>query len=960
MFDADDTNKKTIDPDILDWAHKTLFDMLHGEKPKLETSRDSESWLFDQMTRMYDAGFLCEEPKCYVTLPGENLSDVMDPKFGTTLEQLKGITIREPLPKTLTSEAKSLRRKASKEGIKNFKVLGTDEAYRYYRDPLDQQNDADALVLIKGGLMELYQYVSFLKAQQDGVLSSEDTSFIVQSSDDFWKPMLSALGGFAEKQNHIVTNSRHSTCAKLAETLGDKVSNTPKSGDIPSIANAGAQVYVVTGTGKKVQDYRKVFNRRGIDMQVKWFHEAFAKPEGAEEFSYSYVGNLIEKYSNLYNHIRDNIGTDNFVAKLTEKGGDIKTAMALLDDSGFETKSGLTTGPEFQHAGYRLNNYRDFGPGPELKNIMNAMQNQKFDGKRGTRAMIRRMFAAADRIKDERIAAGDKDAEVSMDVRDRVSVMLFSFKDVVDSIKAGKDWRTALDETPIRYYQSITDASLIIEPRPDYAAVDTKYFMVPKNDPEQKTQAENPHFVALHSYTAQVMKAISRVTGIYEIENTDTSLSRSFTKASGEAWRLGTQHSLYKGRKSTGLTKPVRQSLTGIYKFMCGNGGMHDLSIARDHDVKRDDGSKFVMKTPLENFFNFTRKSEGFMLTPDSRTMVGDATFWERSFTFFSLIVGKQIKDKSVSAKPFFVMDCPTWQPLMKVFNHYAAGLIPEMPENIFSGVVKADDPALVEKMNEAFAEYEPDQVPENTFIEDGEKCPVDKYNVTIYCSASTTDGDMKDYARDFGFDLAAYGFGIKNGGGTGPDGLMFETSQGAKIFNEEFRPYLQSQKIANDNIPVAHVSSIQCQDTKEEEGLLTDVDYWAVYPTIYQRMHELQRTDAEVVLPGGAGTIQEIIGSVIMRKNGFYPVENRPLIIVNQGGNYDPFLRMIPKDDFKHFNIQVVETKEEAMEILRTARSAKEMAPLLPYTDEQYQTIKDAFVTKRAAHQPVLLKHTL
>ena len=163
----------------------------------------------------------------------------------------------------------------------------------------------------------------------------------------------------------------------------------------------------------------------------------------------------------------------------------------------------------------------------------------------------------------------------------------------------------------------------------------------------------------------------------------------------------------------------------------------------------------------------------------------------------------------------------------------------------------------------------------------------------------------------------------------------------------------MNSTGVNSYDLPSTNVSSIQCQDTKEEEGLLTDVDYWAVYPTIYQRMHELQDADAEVVLPGGAGTIQEIIGSVIMRKNGFYPVENRPLIIVNQGGNYDPFLRLIPEADFESFNIQVVETKEEAFDILREARRAKNMEPSLPYNDEEYKALKTSFFAHQK-HQPV------
>lgn len=931
----------------LDWAEKTIHAMLHGGKPAIDPNNPKESWLFDQMTRMYKAGFLCEEPKCYLTLPDENLDTIVDPEFGTTLLDLKGVTLREPLPKILTSEEKNFAQTANEHGIYNYKIFGTDEAYRYPAAPLGQVNDADAFILPRGGLMELYQYVCFLRAgMESDTPFAGDKLFIVQNSDSYWKPFIDAFGKVMEKSGHRITNTRHDSAEELLSALGDKIAIPPKRGNARNLAHQSAHIYVVTGTGKKVQEYRKVFNRRGTDVRIKWFHEAFPKPEAAEEFSYSYVGNLIEKFSNLYSHISDTIGVKTFRRLMAEKGSDIDIALALLDDSGFETRYGLTSGPEFAHAAYRLNNYRDFGPGPELKNIMSAMQNHSYEGKRGTRAMVRRMFAAAERIQRERADAGEQNSDVVMNVRDRVVTMLLPFKEMVESIEAGKDWRQALEDMPIRYHQATTESTLVDEPRPNVPAVDTKYFLVPNNDPEQRTQAENINYVPLHGYTAQVVKSMARTSGFKDIENNNGPLSRHFTKASGEPWRLGTQHSLHKGRRSTGLPKSVTGTLTGLYRFMAGNGGMHDCSVSRDHKIKDENNNIAVMTTPLNNFDDFARKADGFILTPDSRHLDGDKFFWERAKAFIDLVVGKQIKDKAIISKPFFVMDCGTWRPFLDLFNRHAAGLIPEMPEHIFSGIVKPDDPQLVEKLNNAFSEYEPDQVPQHFFQEGGKKAPEDKFLVTIYCSASTTDGHLKAKVRDYAVDLAAYGFAVRNGGGSGRDGLMVETSRGVKIFNETIRPFIQGKVADASAVPLGHVSSIQCQYTKEEEGIEEDaVDYWAVYPTIYQRMHVLQDCDAELVLPGGAGTFQEIINSVIMRKNGFYPVKNRPIVILNENGDFDAFLKMVPEDDFERYNIRVVKTWDAALELLKEARRARGMEQPLPYTEEEYGRFKSACI---------------
>ena len=298
------------------------------------------------------------------------------------------------------------------------------------------------------------------------------------------------------------------------------------------------------------------------------------------------------------------------------------------------------------------------------------------------------------------------------------------------------------------------------------------------------------------------------------------------------------------------------------------------------------------------------------------------------------------MNDKAISAKPLVVMECKTWRPYVKILETYGGGLIPNMPDEMIDDIV-TDPTKLVGSLNSAFSDYVPDEMPAYVFREGGAECPKELFRVTIYCSASTTDTAAKKRAHDFSFDLATHGFAVINGGGTGPDGLMHETNEGVALAKKFFK-FLESRNITP---PQTHISSIQCVDTEQEEGLCDSNDYYAVYPTIYQRMHKLQETNAEVVLPGGAGTFQEISGSGLSRQAGIYPIQNRPLAIVNRANIYDPFLKIIPQSFFERDNIHVKQTEEEALELMIKTRKDCGMEPKLPYSEEEYQALKQEFM---------------
>lgn len=911
------------------WLEETLRDILKGEKPPVDLNNENEKWLYDQLLGMHKAGMLSAEPESYIFLTPEE-----DPK-NEELRKFKGITDIEALPKALTTQANEIGAQLAEHDIKNYKVLGLDHNYLYSKDSLEQAGDADAFILPTAGIASLYQMVRFINARNDGEPSVQNKHFIIQNNNGFWSPALNFLKVGRNDPNFVVTRTRHETAqtmlSLMPETLREK---EPKPVQHRHAMQMGDTLFVITGNTKKPIDYRKVFNERAAGIDVKHFQQVFSKrPHGASEESYTYIGNLLEKYREFYELIRDTYGTENFLAELEEKGYDLDKAFVLFDDSGLATLENLTAGPEFGNTTkVRRNPYSKHGPGPELKGILGAIQNQPYKGKTGSRGLFERMKDSAHRISKERGSESEDDLRASLRAFDEISSIVLPLKEFIEAIDQGLTPEEIAHSDIVYFFSAKTDNSIVFEPTPDQIAVDSKNFMVPRHDPLQRTMAENPNYVARHSVTAQVVKTIMRTMDIERGSVELGPLAQRFNSERESQLKLATHRSI--------LEDDATLEIPGThYQIEDNKAGLFSLSEPRLHDVENENGEIIQVESALNNFASMCSQVDGFVFLEDDDEMSGNDFFWERNFIAYSIHVGNQIADKTIAGKPSVFINDNTWDEHLHTFRGFCGGLIPELPDYLCKIVDNEDE--LTDALKRGFVNYSPHELPTYQFREGGQRADDDLYNVTIYSSATSTDATLKASAHEFTFETAAMGFAVMNGGGEGPDGLMHETSDGVHFMRDKFAPYLQKYGI---DAPKTHIASIQCEDTAQEEGMRQDNDYWAVWPNIFLRMQDLQKTDAEVVLPGGAGTLQEVCASILMRKYGLAETENRPLIIVNKNGVYDRFLDTIPADDKERFNMHVVEEEEEALDILIEARRNKGMEPELPYTLDEMRDIKNAF----------------
>ncbi len=174
--------------------------------------------------------------------------------------------------------------------------------------------------------------------------------------------------------------------------------------------------------------------------------------------------------------------------------------------------------------------------------------------------------------------------------------------------------------------------------------------------------------------------------------------------------------------------------------------------------------------------------------------------------------------------------------------------------------------------------------------------------SVTVYCASSTQIAEKyNEYARTLGRLLAENNIRLINGAGN--MGLMSLTADAV----------LEAGGQATGIIP---------QFMVDNNWHHTEMTELIIVPSMHERKQELiHRADALIALPGGPGTFEELTEVITMKQLGLI---NKPIIIVNIDGYYEPLLEMYEhaiSEKFMHETYrglwQVASTPEEAVDFL-------------------------------------------
>lgn len=181
--------------------------------------------------------------------------------------------------------------------------------------------------------------------------------------------------------------------------------------------------------------------------------------------------------------------------------------------------------------------------------------------------------------------------------------------------------------------------------------------------------------------------------------------------------------------------------------------------------------------------------------------------------------------------------------------------------------------------------------------------------NVCVFCASSANiDTRYLQAARDLGALLAREGWRCVNGGGA--VGLMGAVTDGA----------LDAGGEVTGVIPKFMVDNGWCYDRLEDVIITADM---------HQRKHMMSdMADAVIALPGGVGTLEELLETLTWRQLGLVKV---PVIILNTLGYYDALLGMLRHaidEGFmktSHAQLwQVAATPQEAIDLLANSATVE------------------------------------
>lgn len=144
--------------------------------------------------------------------------------------------------------------------------------------------------------------------------------------------------------------------------------------------------------------------------------------------------------------------------------------------------------------------------------------------------------------------------------------------------------------------------------------------------------------------------------------------------------------------------------------------------------------------------------------------------------------------------------------------------------------------------------------------------------NVCVYCgSGKGTNPHYEAAAKTLGQSMAKHDIGLVYGGG------------GLGLMGEVARSVLANK---------GNVTGIIPQFLSDREKMLKDVQELIVTDDMHERkMLMYDRSDAFVALPGGVGTLEELVEQLTWTQ---LDQHSKPIILANIAGYWDPFISLI------------------------------------------------------------------
>lgn len=280
-------------------------------------------------------------------------------------------------------------------------------------------------------------------------------------------------------------------------------------------------------------------------------------------------------------------------------------------------------------------------------------------------------------------------------------------------------------------------------------------------------------------------------------------------------------------------------------------------------DIYNGNGDQVV---DLTNIQKKIIETDAFIYTPDPGL--------QDYFNLSSIFVGFQTLDGDLEKKSAIIVNNDdSWRNFLKLMEHlYGLGTIKQHYSDFITMVESKDD--MIDYLQNNYVEQlhlpakEPDIICEDDPLGAGviyseHKIEAPNHNVCVFCSASITKDDYIQDGWNLGKALADYGYGCISG--AGKTGIMGSVVAGSAE---------NGGWASGSNVP--HIIRL--------EGLPDGLSEFWPRGDIYTRMEVMiDRSDSFVIMPGGMGTIQELMALLLLKRQGNDLMRGKKIYIYNK-----------------------------------------------------------------------------
>lgn len=297
------------------------------------------------------------------------------------------------------------------------------------------------------------------------------------------------------------------------------------------------------------------------------------------------------------------------------------------------------------------------------------------------------------------------------------------------------------------------------------------------------------------------------------------------------------------------------------------------LLFANGWDIYNSNGDQRIT---LSNIEKKIIESDAFVFTPGATL--------EDMFKAISIFVGFQTLDRNLTGKPTVILnEDASWDPFFAVLTHLRK--MGTVRQEFHDFLLMADSPeAVLDTLERARSQNIPNagrqQFTECKTVFDEIPIPEEFIgNACVFCSASLEDPAYLAEGEALGRILAENKIGCVSGAGR--SGIMGAVVKGS----------VQARGwAAGSNVP--HIIEL--------EGLPEGLSSFWLRPDIYTRMEVMiENSDAFIIFPGGAGTVQEVLALMIFKHQKNPVMDGKPVVIFNRQCNtgerfWDPLIDLL------------------------------------------------------------------